>query len=91
MNFQGCVYCLILNYQGSLLCRLKQPSYYIKLILSCQQLFKLFLSFSELFIALLEQLRQFIMSFLSCQELFSKQEAEKEGFEPSRRLPDLHP
>jgi len=41
-NFQGCVYCLILNYHGSLLCCLKQPSHYIKLILFCQELFKVF-------------------------------------------------
>ena len=47
----------------------------------------------------LRQLDYFIKSFVVCQQLFSKKfeqlifqiRAEKEGFEPSRRLPDLYP
>ena len=47
----------------------------------------------------LRQLDYFIKSPVVCQQLFSKKfeqlifqiRAEKEGFEPSRRLPDLYP
>ena len=70
MNFQGCVYCLILNYQGSLLAVWNSLAIISSSFYLVNNFFKLFLSFSELFIALLEQLRQFIMSFLSCQEYF---------------------
>ena len=43
--FQGCVYCLILNYHGSLLRCLKQLCYYIKFKSACQEVFILFKTF----------------------------------------------
>ena len=45
VNFQGCVYCLILNYHGSLLRCLKQLCYYIKFISACQEVFYSFQNF----------------------------------------------
>ena len=69
-NFQGCVYCLILNYQGSFACCLKQLSYYIKLILSCQQLFKSFFRLFKAYFALFKQLRYNTINSTSCQLQF---------------------
>ena len=92
VNFQGCVYCLILNYHGSLLRCLKQLCYYIKFISACQEVFYSFKVFFEL---LLSSSNSDILSylFLLVNNFFKAilQETEKEGFEPSRRLPDLHP
>ena len=90
-NFQGCVYCLILNYHGSLLRCLKQLCYYIKFVLACQEVFY---SFSNFFELLLSSSNSDILSYLfflvnNFFKLFTR--TEKEGFEPSRRFPDLHP
>jgi len=64
------VYCLILNYQGSFACCLKQLSYYIKLILSCQQLFKSFFRLFRAIFALFKQLRYDNINSTSCQLQF---------------------
>ena len=64
------MYCLILNYQGSLFCCLKQLNYYIKFIYLCQQFFNCFKSFFSNFITLLEQPRHNIKFLIPCQQLF---------------------
>ena len=42
LNFQGFTYCLIFNYQGSLLSCFQQLGYFIITFCACQELFKLF-------------------------------------------------
>ena len=63
LNFQGFTYCLIFNYQGSLLSCFQQLGYFIITFCACQELFKLF------FVAH-QQLNQFIMYHCLCQQLF---------------------
>ena len=73
LNFQGFTYCLIFNYQGSLLLSVSAAT---RLYYHSHN--RLSTTFLNLFFAV-----------FSAPHL--EKRAEKEGFEPSRRFPDLHP
>ena len=81
--FQGCVYCLILNYHGSLLRCLKQLYYYIKFISACQEVFYSFQNFLNSCSLRATQISYHICSFLSTTFL--------KPFYKKRRKRDLNP
>ena len=71
--------------------------YYNRSLLICQQLFLFFsISFQETEscffqrLMILSQIRSNVNHFLE-EKNHLENRAEKEGFEPSRRFPDLHP
>ena len=86
------------SFQGSLLSQ-RQLIYFIISILACQQLFLIYFLFFffKSAVSSTAQLVYHENSSVSSTFLFLfflaflKKETEKEGFEPSRRLPDLHP
>ena len=87
-------HCLIIK---DLCCSLDQQLvYFIKLIRFCQELFNLFfwISFFKPITnsAILSDVKLFVKNFFHKKYHFVFGfQTEKEGFEPSRRLPDLHP
>ena len=81
--FQGCVYCLILNYHGSLLRCFKQLCYYIKFISACQEVFYSFQNFLNSCSLRATQISYHICSFLSITFL--------KPFYKKRRKRDLNP
>ena len=101
-SYQGSF--VICSITARMLCLMKQLFDCITLFYYCQQLFKIFIL--KLFVLLKQfvhfrQLWQSIIFLIACQALFYiffkfwkhflKKWTEKEGFEPSRRVNDLHP
>ena len=82
-NFQGCVYCLILNYHGSSLRCLKQLCYYIKFPSACQEDFYSFQNFLNSCSLRATQISYHICFFLSTTFL--------KLFYKKRRKRDLNP
>ena len=96
LEFSG--FYILFSFQGSLLSQ-RQLIYFIISILACQQLFLIYFLFFffKSAVSSTAQLVYHENSSVSSTFLFLfflaffKKETEKEGFEPSRRLPDLHP
>ena len=99
-EFSRIVCVSLFSYQGSLFVVLRQLVYFITVAFVCQQLFKFFQNFFNKLRYPLLISNSFTLShsFLNVKyflKLFifqnQKLQTEKEGFEPSRRLPDLYP